>query len=138
MASRIGSRRRFTEYLREHSRKRAAGEFTPSKMALGENTRQAARHRSFFALLRQFLELIEGHRLSLAFALATLSVSTMLALLPPAATKVAIDYVLSGKPLPDSWSRLHLPTDRKTLLLYTAIAVVVVTIVENMVHLWGR
>ena len=58
-------------------------------------------------------------------SLATLTLATILALIPPAATKFVVDYVLGGKPLPDSvpdW----VPRDPWRLLL--AITATVLTI----------
>ena len=63
------------------------------------------RHRSLFELYRHLYALMRGHRFAVATALATLTVSTLLRLIPPAATKVVIDYVLLDRPLPD-----HIPT----------------------------
>ncbi len=37
---------------------------------------------------------------TVALSLATLTVATVLSLIPPAATKFVVDYVLGGKPLP--------------------------------------
>ena len=44
------------------------------------------------------LTLLDGYRGMLAVALAALTVATLLKLIPPAATKVAIDYVLLKNP----------------------------------------
>jgi ATP-binding cassette subfamily B protein/subfamily B ATP-binding cassette protein MsbA len=75
------------------------------------------RARSFGQLLRQFLGLLSGHRLAIGFALATLTVATVLHLLPPLATKLVVDHVLVEQPLPPWWtSRPWLPTDRYATL----------------------
>src|SRR5688572_12605013 len=58
------------------------------------------RDRSTSALVRSFFQLLQGQRLSLALSLVTLTFATLLALIPPAATKFVLDNVLGGKPLP--------------------------------------
>ena len=49
-----------------------------------------------------------GHRMSLGIALATLTVSTLLKLIPPAATKLVVDNIFPGEPLPFA-ERWNLP-----------------------------
>lgn len=69
----------------------------------------------------------------------TLSLSTILKLFPPAATKIAIDYVFTDQPLPKSLTdRIALPEDRTTLLIVLAGSVVLVSLVEIVIHIWGR
>ena len=58
------------------------------------------RERSAFALIRSFLQLLRPHRWKLAASLATATVATGLALVPQAATKFVVDFVLAEKPLP--------------------------------------
>ena len=58
------------------------------------------RERSSFELVASFFRLLHGHRFTVALSLVTLTVATALSLLPPAATKFIVDYVLGGKPLP--------------------------------------
>ncbi|MEX2559730.1 MAG: ABC transporter ATP-binding protein, partial [Pirellulales bacterium] len=80
-----------------------------------------------------------GHRGLVAFSLATLGVATLLKLLPPAATKITIDYVLAAQPIESVWAeRLNLPDDRGRLLLLLAAAVLAISFVSTAVHLWGR
>ncbi|MEZ6070822.1 MAG: ABC transporter ATP-binding protein [Pirellulales bacterium] len=73
----------------------------------------------------------------MSFALATLSVATLLSLVPPAATKVVVDNVLGDKPLPDfvpQW----VPREQWPLLLTLATAVVLTSLVKLLIHVWGR
>ena len=90
--------------------------------------------------MREFWSLLKGHQLRIALALAMLTVSTLLSLLPPAATKVAIDYILTvpPKPLPDwapvSFSQLS-PWYQ---LVAISGCVVIVTLIQTMIHLSGR
>jgi ATP-binding cassette subfamily B protein/subfamily B ATP-binding cassette protein MsbA len=97
------------------------------------------RARSFGQLLRQFLGLLSGHRLAIGFALATLTVATVLHLLPPLATKLVVDHVLVEQPLPPWWtSRPWLPTDRYATLYFVGIAVTVLSLAASAIHLSGR
>ncbi|MBL9122956.1 MAG: ABC transporter ATP-binding protein [Planctomycetaceae bacterium] len=96
-------------------------------------------HRGITRLVVQFWKLLEGNRGALIFALATLTVSTLLKLIPPFATKLAIDYIFVGKPLPDylrvySW----IPVDPSRQLFWLGATVVTITVVESLVHVWGR
>ncbi len=85
------SRRRFEAYKSEfHDRNGEA-----------QGKLQARRERSALALIQSFSKLLRGHRGSLALALLTLSIGTLLSLIPPAATKFVVDYVLGGKPVPE-------------------------------------
>jgi ATP-binding cassette subfamily B protein/subfamily B ATP-binding cassette protein MsbA len=71
--------------------------------------------------------------------LASVTVSTALGLLPPAGTKFIIDYGLGGQTLPEYWLKLYPPLARpKSLLLVTVLAVLVVTVLKIVVHIWGR
>jgi ATP-binding cassette subfamily B protein/subfamily B ATP-binding cassette protein MsbA len=69
--------------------------------------------------------------------LFTLTVATLLALLPPAATKFVVDYVLGGRPLPSTvpdW----VPRNPWPLLLTIAAAVLTISLLEMSIHIWGR
>ncbi len=95
------------------------------------------RERSAVTLVWGFLGLLRGHWASLTLALSTLTVATILALVPPAATKIVIDYVLGGKVLPNSvpaW----VPRDPWPLLLAVAVTVLVVSLVKMGIQIWGR
>ncbi len=110
-------------------------------LADGTEARGASRRRrrSFISLFAAFLVLLRGRRPVIALALATLSVSTVLALLVPSATKIVIDYVLTDSPgpsgLPD-WS--WLPRSRTALLWLVAACMISVTIVSILVGMVGR
>jgi ATP-binding cassette subfamily B protein len=95
--------------------------------------------RSSWALFRAFIGQLKGHRAALALALATVTVSTGLKLVPPAATKVAVDYVLIGDALPESVDALSFVPDTRTgLLALIAIVVVSISLIETAIHVWGR
>jgi ATP-binding cassette, subfamily B, bacterial len=134
------SRRRHREYLRDLPRRRKAGEFDLAAPPHGHSVRPASpRNRSFWTLLTEFLRLLRGMRLQLAFALATLSVSTLLKLVPPAATKIVIDNVLGGKPITSDWLQwLNPQAGRGHLLLVLAAGVLVVSLLQSLIHLCSR
>lgn len=76
---------------------------------------------------------------ALAWALGTLTVSTILGLIPPAATKVVVDYVLGDQPIPATLLLgVHIPQDRWTLLLLITSGIVAVSIVKVVLHISGR
>jgi ATP-binding cassette subfamily B protein/subfamily B ATP-binding cassette protein MsbA len=94
------------------------------------------RDRSAATLVWGFLGLLRGHWVALALALMTLTAATLLALVPPAATKVLIDYVLGSKRLPNSvpdW----VPRDPWPLLLAVAVTVLVVSLAKTAIQTWG-
>ncbi len=137
MPRQTSSRRRFAEYL---DAIRVKSSPPDDENLSGTKLRETPRQdRSFLTLLREFLKLLTGHRVSIAVAMLTLSVSTVLKLVPPAATKIAIDYVFAGRPLPDYVTRrISLPADPRDLLILLAVAVIVISVVEIGIHLWGR
>ena len=95
------------------------------------------RERSSWVLIRNFLKLLRGHRGSVILSLSTLTVATLLALIPPAVTKFVVDYVLGGKPLPETvpdW----VPHRAWPLLLTITAGVVAISIVKIGVQIWGR
>ncbi|MDB5353050.1 MAG: ABC-type multidrug transport system, ATPase and permease component [Planctomycetota bacterium] len=98
-----------------------------------------ARHRSLAELYRGLYGVLEGHRGAIALALATLSVSTALRLLPPAATKLIVDYVLLARPVPESIARrFAIPQDPKARLFLLVGCVLAASTVGLFVGLWGR
>jgi ATP-binding cassette subfamily B protein len=105
--------------------------------------RSTRRTRSFPILFRRFLDLVRPFRGSLLFALSTLSVATILALVPPAMTKFAIDSVFEGQPLPAELIALipgasSLPEAPEQLLVCLVAVVVVVSILSTMLSIAGR
>ncbi len=92
------------------------------------------RHRSFAALLREFWRLLRGHRRVLVLALLTLSVSTILGLVPLYGTKLVFDNVLGGRSISPMVLRfVHLPQDPRTLLRMICIGMVVLTLASVLV-----
>ncbi|MBI3838166.1 MAG: ABC transporter ATP-binding protein [Planctomycetia bacterium] len=129
------SRLRFAQYRRQLRENRRNGKQAPPEESRAGRTRP----RSFFTLFRQFWRLLEGHRLAVSFALFTVTISTLLALVPPAATKLAIDYVFTVRPLEPPWSNfIPTPQSRVQLLWWLAGGVVTISLVETIMRLWGR
>ncbi|GAB5403777.1 MAG: ABC transporter ATP-binding protein [Aureliella sp.] len=129
------SRSRYQEYLRDVQNRRQK-----EKDEKGETDSKSSQ-RTFWQLLAAFWHELRDHRGKVIFALSTLTVATLLGLLPPAGTKFAIDYVLTSPPQPTPpWLTSLLPDDlsRMGLLWYIAGAVVLVTLLRTVVHLWGR
>ncbi len=126
------SRRQFAEY-------RAQARTSSGRPSGREPHVRRPRQRPAAALLIEFWRLLAGHRLTIAAALAMLSAATLLHLVPPAGTKLAIDYVLAGKPFPSPWNeRLPLPESAHARLVLLAAAVVLVSILGTVLHLCGR
>lgn len=133
------SRRRFERYrqdLLERLRKKKDGREGKD----GRDPRQKRKgNRSVGRLLVEFVRLLRGHRGPLVLALATLTVATVLRLIPPLTTKFLIDHVISGLPLPETivrrWPLLGQPV---SLLWCLAGIVLVVSLLSTAIHLWGR
>jgi ATP-binding cassette, subfamily B, bacterial len=138
MSSRVrSSRRRFSSYRRQLRR----GLDADGKPDAKENAAASKRagHRPIGQLIRQFAGMLRGHRLALVLSLLTLTVSTLLKLVPPAATKLVVDYVLPGKPLPEAMTeRWHLPSVGMPVLVALAGGVFVVSMLAVGLNTWGR
>ncbi len=87
----------------------------------------------------QFFGLLRPYRRQVIFSLLTVTASTVLGLLPPAGTKVVIDFALDGKPLPAWISRLFPSLTTPTRILGAAVSVVVVvSLLKIVIHILGR
>ena len=93
--------------------------------------------RSSWQLTKDFFQLLRGQYKAMAFALATLTVATLLALMPPAATKIIVDYVLGEEPIPD-YVPAWVPREQWPLLMMLTVGVLAVSLVKLFVHIWGR
>jgi ATP-binding cassette subfamily B protein/subfamily B ATP-binding cassette protein MsbA len=103
----------------------------------GQPHQHYRRERSTWELVASFFGLLRGQRVALTFSLATLTIATLLALIPPAATKFVVDYVLGGKPLPagvPTW----VPRTPWPLLMTITLAVFAISLVKMTIHMWGR
>lgn len=137
------SRQRFDDY-RQALQKKLKGDSADNADAKAsseyiERRNSRSRNRSAWQLVASFLRLLKGHRLAVGFSLATLSASTLLGLIPPAATKFIVDYVLTDQPVPaeiTAW--IALPTDRWMLLVWISSGVLLITLIKIAIHVWGR
>jgi ATP-binding cassette subfamily B protein/subfamily B ATP-binding cassette protein MsbA len=133
---RIASRLRFREYLQRFRADRKSGVATRA-----EPSATTGRHRSLPRLYRELYGLLTGYRAALALAIAALTVATLLKLIPPVATKAAIDYVLLSKPLPDwltSHSPVTIPESRRVQLGMLVAIVFAVSVLGKFLGLSSR
>lgn len=133
------SRQRYDEYQREIAARDGKDAAESSKDKKGRKGKNVAA-RSSWELLQQFWRQLAGHQGQVLFALATLTVSTLLGLIPPAGTKLAIDHVLTDPPRPlPGWLQNWLPSSTPMQLLWwIAGAVCIITLLRTAIHLWGR
>ena len=101
------------------------------------------RSRSFFALFAHFWSLTRRHRAAIYLALTTLTIMTLVGLVIPASTKVAIDYILTDNPGPagipiELRERFNLPTDRVALMWLLGGVVVALSFLGVAVGTIGR
>ncbi len=138
------SRRRFIEYRRKVRERRHAKEPVSASphgsQAPVQSRKLGSRERSFWELFKAFWGLLRGFRGAVLLALGLLTVNTLLRLIPPAGTKLAIDSVLSTprQPLPAILADWPLPSQPMQLLIAIAIVVTVITAMATLVGLWGR
>jgi ATP-binding cassette subfamily B protein/subfamily B ATP-binding cassette protein MsbA len=84
---------------------------------------------------------LAGHRLTIALALVALSLATLLKLIPPAATKAVIDYVVLAKPLPAAvaaWSPFSIPESPRVRLVALVALVMLVSVLGKVLGLSSR
>lgn len=103
----------------------------------GREINAKSRERSALSLIREFFQLLSYHRLSLVLSLVTLTLGTVLSLIPPAATKFVVDNVLGDKPLP-AWLPGWVPDSPWSLLLTICGVVICISFVQISLHIWGR
>lgn len=132
----VSSRQRSLEILDEIRQDKGG---IRSQAASREGDPHPPRHRSAWMLLRQFWNLLDAQRTPILIALALTTVATVLRLIPPAATKWIVDYVLGDKPLP-AWMQQSgwAITNRYQLLGAIAIALLVITFFRAVIHLQSR
>jgi ATP-binding cassette subfamily B protein/subfamily B ATP-binding cassette protein MsbA len=131
-----GSRPRFEKYRREVKLKTLP---KGSIHSSGDSRSAKDRVRSAWDLVWRFLQLLAPYRRQVFWILVSLTAATLIGLVPPAGTKFVVDYGLSGRSLPEP-VRTSFPwlADPLHLLLATVLAVVAVSLVKIMIHIWGR
>jgi ATP-binding cassette subfamily B protein/subfamily B ATP-binding cassette protein MsbA len=100
-------------------------------------THKKRRERSAWELVASFFRLLDGRWGALSFSLATLTAATILALIPPASTKIIVENVLGDTPLPASYPE-WLPRDPWQLLVTIVVGVFAISLVRLALHIWGR
>ena len=132
----MGSRARFESYREKVNREQLP---KGSIHSTGESRNAKDRVRSASKLVWEFLDLLKPYRIQLFWILASLTVATLIGLIPPAGTKFVIDYGLSGRPLPEAWlQRFPYLANPKQLLFATVVGVMIVSLLKIMIHVWGR
>ncbi len=131
-----GSRSRFERYRQQVKKKELP---RGSIHSTAEPRSAKNRVRSAGQLVWQFLGLLKPFQSQVIWILASVTLSTLIGLLPPAGTKFVIDYGLSGRTLPDAWLR-RFPSlaNPRQLLLVTVIVVAVISLLKIVIHVWGR
>ena len=144
------SGKRFGAYLRGRRERGFAAEPETTELigARAAGTSKAA--RPFKALARSFWELLEGHRITLGLALATLTVSSGLALVMPSALKVVIDYIWTDNPGPVGMQELLTPLgfslpvneagefDRVSMQWLLGVVMMIASLLAVVIGMWGR
>jgi hypothetical protein len=93
------------------------------------------RQRPLSELARASWSMLEGHKGRVLVALAGLTLSSVIALIPPAGTKFAIDYVFTNAPGPAGLPpELGLPADARQLLWLLVAALMVVAAVQAILR----
>ena len=131
-----GSRSRFERYRQQVKRKQLPKGGIHSS---GDVRSSKDRVRSAGQLVWQFFRLLSPFRWQISWILVSVTISTLLGLLPPAGTKFIIDYGLNGKKLSDWWlDRFPSLANPRQLLLFTVVSVAIISVVKIVVHVWGR
>ena len=127
--------RNYRQSLRERAKR---GDLRHEYGSMDGRIKSNKRSRSFFPLLASFLCLLRGHRITVALAMATLSVSTLLGLMPLYGSKLVVDNVLDTKPLPPRIAWLHLPAEPRSLLGIVGLLMITLTVGSVVFSIWGR
>lgn len=134
ISAKTPSRQRYQEYVRQL----AADRRRPPDRTSPEPSQRRS-HRSAWMLIREFWLLMRAQRAAVVFALICVTVATLLGLIPPAATKFIIDYVIGDRPLPHEWlARFPDLSDKHRLLSVVLAGVVLIGALKSGVALWGR
>ena len=137
------SRKRYKEYQVESAARRTKRRSERTIISRQGTEISAKRSRSIGPLLKAFFSFVRRDKSAVATALLCATVSASLELFPPAATKIAIDNVFSGLPLPvsitrwipDSSTILSTP---QSLLATLAIAIVMLSFIAVVFGIIGR
>ncbi len=123
------SRRQFAQYREDG----ASGSAT---IANEGKSRRA--YVSVHEVSRLMADMLRGHRLGIVFTLAALAASSLLLLLPAAATKLTVDYILASQPLPESLAGWVPTTNPRLLLFFCGGVIAAATLIELLVRVTCR
>jgi ATP-binding cassette subfamily B protein len=130
------SKQRFVDY-REKVRTRQLPR--GSVHSVGEARQPSDRARTASELAWQFLRLLRPYRRQLFWILLSVTFSTLLGLLPPAGTKLVVDYVLNKLPLPPAILEVFpFLSSPMRILTATVAMVVTVSLTRIAIHILGR
>ncbi len=153
------SRSRYLEYRRKTMGPKAGrakpGLLPADQLAGGDPASKSKdakpkRARSFLSLMKEFWAYLAGHRKVVALALVTLTMSSLIGLVIPASTKIAIDYIISDHPGPTGLPHLvreqvgwtdgvqGTGSERKHLLWLLAGGMTVLVFINVALATWGR
>ncbi|MEL6496902.1 MAG: ABC transporter ATP-binding protein [Planctomycetota bacterium] len=103
------------------------------------------RSRGVRQILGAFWDLSKGHHGTLAAALATLSVSTLIGMVMPVSTKIVMDFIWADTPGPEALAEyVPIPrnadgsADRIAMLWIIGGGMVVLTSLAVVISMWGR
>ena len=142
MSKNRSSRIRFRDY-REKLQEKKRDHRERKVVTWHSQERSAKRTRSFRTLFGVFIRMLRPYRRSMAIALGSLTIATMLALVPPAVTKFAVDQVFQGLPLPESLIEFipgasSIPQTPKDQLLILVGIVAIVAFFSTILGIIGR
>ncbi len=137
--------RRYRESVRQRQVDPQSVQLAPGTPSddLDRSTKPAtvgARQRSFLTLFAEFWRLIRAHHSVVITSILLLAVATLLRLLPPYGTKLAIDCVLTNPPEPmPSWLASFAPAQTPfQWLIVISLFVVVITLITTGIGLMSR
>lgn len=135
------SRQRFEAYRRKLLERLGRSSAADSQAIESDekDQKRKARTRSAWELICAYLGILQPYRWSVLVALLMVTCSTLIKLIPPAGTKVIVDYVLGGKSFEGNiptW--LALPDDRWQLLLWVTGGMLVISLLDIILGLTGR
>ncbi len=143
------SKQRYVEYRQRSKDQKTDPSKSDVKPEIDEHSGRKSernrkpRSRSFLTLFASFWGLLRGHQTMLVLVLSSLTVATLLGLLPLYGSKIVFDSVLRENPLPlelPAWMLQFIPTPSEPyrLLTFVVAAMITLAVVGEMVSLWGR
>lgn len=131
----ISSKQRFTSF-KNRLKEPVTSDDTPT---LESGRKSMERSRPFRVLLRHFLQIANRNRRGLCWSLGYLTIGVVLALIPPAATKIVFDNILGSEPLPSAvLESFPWLSDKITLLGTIAIVTVLIAMISLGFLIRGR